>query len=446
MWSEQLNKVGISHVILLSLVLHTFVIAQPQHLQLWDESIFLELTRNFIKIEDHTPYQLPGSYLFAGTAIQIFGDNWFSWRVPSVIFGMLTLLVFYKISCRFTTERNALLASLIFSFDTIFFVHSTLFVRDVILMFFGLFSIYLYFEKRHYLAAVVLGFSFFIKETAIFFLIFVVVFHIVKNKPWKTPLTKQKKPFLFLIITVGTFLALLWMYDLAFSPIIYEPMIPTQKSVDGRDIPIGYPELRLRESRGYEFQQPVGKVTNPIQHLDIFLNNGYVSSDAYKVKNWDVVHTNYPWSWIMPLAPPEKGNSLGWVNEKNLNFTEDRTRQIGKIFAIKWNGDPNVPLWVAGFWGSLAFVLYYIKKPNPTTLFVGIGMLSMYVPYLLLSITGRVMFPYYFIYTIPFISLGIVLLFDMIKNTTLRKCTKLVFLGVVVWWFVMHYPLQILSM
>ena len=187
-------------------------------------------------------------------------------------------------------------------------------------------------------------------------------------------------------------------------------------------------------------------MTNPIQHLDIFLNNGYVSSDAYKIKNWNTVHTNYPWSWILPLTPPEKGNSLGWVNEKNLNFTEDRTRQIGKIFAIKWNGDPNVPLWVIGFWGSIAFILLSIKKQNQSAIFVGIGMISMYVPYLLLSITGRVMFPYYFIYTVPFVSLGIVLLIDVIKQKTLRTLSNLILLGIVVWWFVLHYPLQILTL
>jgi 4-amino-4-deoxy-L-arabinose transferase-like glycosyltransferase len=445
LWSEQLNKVGISHIILMSLVLHVFVIAQPQNFQLWDESIFLELTRNFIKMEDHTPYQLPGSYLFAGTAITIFGDNWFSWRAPSVIFGMLTLLVFYKISCRFTTEKNALFATLILSFDTIFFIHSTLFVRDVIMMFFGMLSLYLYFSKKYYLAAVVLGFSFFIKETAVFFLIFIMMFYLVKNKPWKNKFVK-KKPILFLAVVSGTFLAILWMYDVSFNPVIYDPMIPTQKSVDGRDIPIAYPELRLRESRGYVHQTEVGVVTNPIQHLDIFLNSGYVSSDAYKIKNWNVVHTNYPWSWILPLTPPEKGNSLGWVNGKNLNFTEDRTRQIGKVFAIKWNGDPNVPLWVIGFWGSIAFVLYGIKKQNQSTLFVGAGMISMYVPYLLLSITGRVMFPYYFIYTIPFVSLGIVLLIDVIKQKKLRILSNLILLGIVVWWFVLHYPLQILTL
>jgi len=133
---QYLNRVSITHIILMSLVLHAFVIAQPQQFQMWDESIFLELVRNFLNGEDHTPYQLPGLYFFTGAAIAIFGDNWFSWRTPSVIFGLLSLLVFYKILCTFTSEKNALFATTILSFDTIFFVHSSLFLRDIPLMFF----------------------------------------------------------------------------------------------------------------------------------------------------------------------------------------------------------------------------------------------------------------------------------------------------------------------
>lgn len=442
---RHLDKVGISHIILISLVLHVFVIAQPQHLQIWDESIFLELTRNFVKLQDHTPYQLPGSYLFTGAAIQIFGDNWFSWRVPSVIFGMLTLIVFYKIMCHVTSEKNALVTSLIFSFDTIFFVHSTLYLRDVTLMFFGMFSFYLYLKKRYYLASLVLGFSFFIKETAIFFLAILVVYHVVTTKPWKNLRKITRTPFLFLLMMSGTFLTMLWVYDVSFNPVVYDPMIPTLKSVDGKDVPISYPRLRVMESRGYVYQQPVGTVTNPFEHLGIFLRSGYLTSEAYNVKNWNTVHTNYPWTWVLPLAPPEKGNNLGWVAEDPFNYTQEGTRHIGKTMGIKWNGDPNVPLWVAGFWGSMVFLLLGIRKTNSARLLVGSGIACMYVPYLLLSITGRVMFPYYFIYTVPFISLGAVLLFDLIENSSVRKLAKTGLLAVTVCWFVLHYPLQVIS-
>ncbi|NIU00214.1 MAG: phospholipid carrier-dependent glycosyltransferase, partial [Nitrosopumilaceae archaeon] len=92
--------------------------------------------------------------------------------------GMLTLLVFFKIISRLTSEKNAILATAILSFDTIFFVHSSLFLRDIPVMFFGLFSFYMYQRKSYYFAAVVLGFSLLIKETAVFFLILITIYRI----------------------------------------------------------------------------------------------------------------------------------------------------------------------------------------------------------------------------------------------------------------------------
>ncbi|MGI0010082.1 MAG: ArnT family glycosyltransferase, partial [Nitrosopumilaceae archaeon] len=182
---EQFNKITLTHVLLLSLVLHTFVIAQPQSLQVWDESIFLEIARDFMAGNDRTPYQLPGLNFFIGPAMYIFGDNWFSWRMPLVIFGILTLWIFYKICCRFTSERNALFATIILSFDSIFFVHSTLILRDMPLIFFGMLSFYLYLRKRYYLSASILGFAFMIKETAIFFFVLTAIYHLGVTKPWK---------------------------------------------------------------------------------------------------------------------------------------------------------------------------------------------------------------------------------------------------------------------
>ena len=70
-----LEKISISHIILLSLLLHAFVVSQPQFLQICDESIFLQITRDMLIGEDHTPYQLPGIKFFVGSAMSLFGDN-----------------------------------------------------------------------------------------------------------------------------------------------------------------------------------------------------------------------------------------------------------------------------------------------------------------------------------------------------------------------------------
>ncbi len=430
----------------MSLVLHAFAISQPQFLQIWDESIFLEITRDFLEGEDHTPYQLPGIKFFVGAAISIFGDNWFSWRVPSVIFGMLTLLVFFKIISRLTSEKNAILATAILSFDTIFFVHSSLFLRDIPVMFFGLFSFYMYQRKSYYFAAVVLGFSLLIKETAVFFLILITIYRIGTNKPVTFSFHSVKKSILFLVIIGISFLLPLAIYDLIYTPIIYDPVIPTETLPDGREVPISYPTLVLIESRGYELQKPLGEINNPLEHLGLFLDDGYLSSQAYKIKNWNTTQSNFPWNWVLPLPPTETANSLGWIAPKKFDDTQEGKPNRGKILGIEWRGDPNVPLWFFGFWGTLFVVGYRFFKNEKTAvvIFLLAGIVSMYVPYLLLSVTGRVMFPYYFILTIPFVSLGSVLVIDTIKSAILRKLSYLIFFGVVVAWFVLNYPVKVL--
>ncbi|MCV0431464.1 glycosyltransferase family 39 protein [Nitrosopumilus sp.] len=400
--------------------------------------------RDFLKGEDHVPYQLPGINFFQGTTTTIFGDNWFSWRVPSVIFGMLSLLVFYKIFCEYTSERNALLAATILSFDTIFFVHSSLFLRDVPLMFFGILSFYFYIKKKYYFAAISLGFAFLIKETAIFFFFLIMINHLVINRKWDLKLHDIKKVLIFLSITSISFLIPLWGYDIIYQPIIYEPMIVTQELPDGREGAISYPKIKVMESRGYIKQIPVDVVTNPIEHLGVFLSKGYLSSEAYKTKNWDTVSTNFPHNWVLPIPLPQNANGLGVINEKTFDDTYNGILHIGKILRVEWRGDPNQALWIVGFWSTVGLITHgIIKKQEKTTLLLISGIISMYVPYLLLQFTGRVMFPYYFILTIPFISLGIVLTMDKIKHNKLRIITKIIFLIIVIGWFVVFFPLKL---
>jgi hypothetical protein len=290
-----------------------------------------------------------------------------------------------------------------------------------------------------------LGFAFLIKETAVFFFFLIVINHIITYRHENQKIYNMKKILIFLGMVSASFLIPLWIYDAVYQPIIYEPMIATQELPDGREAPISYPKMKLMESRGYIQRTPVGTVTNPIEHLGIFLSKGYLSSDAYKVKNWDPNTTNFPHNWVLPVPLPENANGLGWVKEKPFEETYDGRLHVGKIFGIEWRGDPNQPLWIIGFWSSVGLVVYgIIRKQEKTTLFLASGLVSMYLPYLLLQFTGRVMFPYYFILTIPFISFGVVVAMDKIKNFKLRVGVKLAFFLIVFSWFVFYFPVKII--
>lgn len=461
------ERVTITHILLMSLVLHAFVISHPQDWLVFDELLFSWASRTLLAGEDRTPYQMPGIHIIGAIAISIFGDNWFSLRTPVAIFGILTLLVFYAISIRFTSKQNALLATTILSFDTIFFFHSQLFLRDVPMMFFGMMSFYLYLKKKYYLAAFCLGFGALIKETIIFFLIMIAIYHITRKfhsirqnilpsilsiKEIKPKFDSVKTSVIFLLIVASSFLIPLWIYDVIITPIEYEPAIPIRYNADGTENAIPYPLILVYESRGYIVQNQTGIITNPIEHLELYFTKGLLSG-AYDATKKNVTQNYLPHNWILPIPPADTESGRGGIGmgfKKAEPFDDVRAGwpHKGEVLGVERLGYQNVALWPVAFWGSIAFLGYSIirKTDRKNSLFIGAAILSMYVPYLLIHIfNGRVMLPYYFILTVPFISLGIVLLFDKITNSKVRFFLKLALLSGVIAWFVWFFPIKILG-
>lgn len=466
MLKNQLKRVTIIHIILMSLVLHAFVISQPQDWLVFDESLFSWASRTLLEGEDRTPYQMPGIHLIGAASMSIFGDNWFSLRVPVVIFGMLVLLVFYSICVKFTSKQNSLLATTILSFDTIFFFHSQLFLRDVPMIFCGMMAFWLYLNKRYYLAALTLGLGALIKETILFFLIMIMMYHVAIRfyklrqdlitgvlliKQIRPTFDTTKKTTFFLMIVAGSFLLPLWAYDVIVTPIVYDPVLPVRSGGGGTENVIPYPVILVYESRGYILQNQTGIITNPIEHLSLYFSDGLLAGSYDASKR--IITANYlPYFWVLPVSTDmEAGRGgIGMGYKKVQPFEEIRNGfpHKGEILGVERIGYPNLSLWPLAFWGSLAFVVYsaFKHQNKKSALLVSIGIATMYIPYLLIWILiGRVMLPYYFILTIPFISLGVVLLFDQLRNDKLRFLIKSALLAGVVAWFVWYFPVKILG-
>ena len=82
------DKITIVHIILVSFAIHLFVIGSLP-VKSGDEVFFTDIAKWFMMGIDHTPYQLPGLSLIISPFIYVFGDTWFSWRFPIIIFGMM---------------------------------------------------------------------------------------------------------------------------------------------------------------------------------------------------------------------------------------------------------------------------------------------------------------------------------------------------------------------
>ena len=458
------ERVTITHIILISLVLHAFVIPFPEDWLVFDESLFSWASRTLLEGEDRTPYQMPGLHIIGATSISLLGDDWFSLRVPIVIFGMLTLLVFYNICTHFTTRQNALLATTILSFDTIFFFHSQLFLRDVPMMFFGMMAFYLYLKKKYYLAALCLGGGALIKETILFFLIMIGIYHlstqIYKVKGWLSSENTSKSVILstktiktttmFLIIIVCSFLIPLWIYDIVITPNVYDPMIPIRENADGTENAVPYPLILVYEQRGKIVQNQTGVITNPIEHLEVYFSKGLLS-EAYDASKRNVTQNYLPQNWILPLPTDTEsgrgGIGMGFKTAKPFDEVKNGWPHKGEVMGIERMGYPNIALWPVAFWASVVFGVFSIikRQESKSGLFIISGILAMYVPYLFIHVfNGRVMLPYYFILTVPIISLGVILCANLIKQNKVRFIAKLGILASTVAWFVYYFPVKIL--
>ncbi len=91
------QRVTITHILLMSLVLHAFVVSFPEDWLVFDEGLFSWASRTLLDGEDRTPYQMPGLHVIGAIFISLLGDDWFSLRAPIVAFGLGALYLFYKI-------------------------------------------------------------------------------------------------------------------------------------------------------------------------------------------------------------------------------------------------------------------------------------------------------------------------------------------------------------
>lgn len=96
-------------------------------------------------------------------------SNAWSWRLPGVIFGVMSIYLVYTLSLLlFKSQPTALLSAFIFSLDGLVFVQSRTGMNDIYLVFFILMSIIFFMQKKYILAAIFMGVSMSTKWPGIF--------------------------------------------------------------------------------------------------------------------------------------------------------------------------------------------------------------------------------------------------------------------------------------
>lgn len=158
-------------------------------------------------------------------------------------------------------------------------------LRDIPVMALGFFSIYLYFKQKYYFTALVLGLTALIKETAMFFLIFIMIHYFITNREnWCLQFLSKKLtkiPFIAFLILISAFFIPLTIYENSVTVFEYETRYP--------DVYI-YPDGSERKILRFDIvgtnapllQKPISEfkyvsiITNPIDHLKTMFTAGYL--------------------------------------------------------------------------------------------------------------------------------------------------------------------------
>lgn len=95
----------------------------------------------------------PGGKLLIAASIWLFGDNGVGWRVPSVLFGTLSIPLIYAIVRKAGGARRVgVLATFLYAFDNLVFVHSRIGTLDIFVVCFLLLGLYCYLAEKPTLA------------------------------------------------------------------------------------------------------------------------------------------------------------------------------------------------------------------------------------------------------------------------------------------------------
>jgi dolichyl-phosphate-mannose--protein O-mannosyl transferase len=132
--------------------------------------------------------------------MSIFGQNTFGWRIPGALLGVGSVFLVYLLGKEiFDDEIIGLLSAGIFSLDGLALVMSRIGMNDSYILFFALFSIYLFIKKHDFWSAAAFGLAVASKWSAIWGAPILFVLWL-KRKPLKEPPLKTVKTFVYFLI------------------------------------------------------------------------------------------------------------------------------------------------------------------------------------------------------------------------------------------------------
>jgi 4-amino-4-deoxy-L-arabinose transferase-like glycosyltransferase len=381
-------KANLIYVVLfLSFDLHVFVAAIAGNNYIFDEAYYVpssvDTLRGLASNIEHPPLVKA----IIGGFIGVFGDNWFSWRIPIILFAVLATYFTYLIGKKFLSERTSVFAAGLMSLSIIFFLLGSTAMLDVPCIALGLAGLYFALRGNFGTSGLMFGLSFLCKELAVIMFAVTWIYLIIKK-------TNRWRQLFFVGVAFAVAFGGMWIYD-----IVFQPKTATETLV------------------------------NPIEHFILMV--------VYQLKlNGLRGPTSDKWypplAWVSPFGA-NAWNPLRWI-----------WLQVGGKMIYAWLAQPSPAVEYLTFpLLALLPVAWWIRR-NSFALLCWLWIGFNYLPWFIVGFFVRTEANFYISFSVPFLALGSAYLYSFIRNRKLKyglAATQII-VGVV--WFLIYFPIPLL--
>lgn len=200
---------------------HAAIANLPKNAFIFDEAYYVPAARDmlagFASNIEHPPL---AKALIAGS-IRLFGDVGFAWRLPSMVCGTLSLVLLYQLTRRLAGRRIALLAAFLLAGETLWFIHSSIAMLDIVSVTLVLWALLLFTRGQWVWAGAAVGASMLAKESSVLVLaVLPLAAWWQRPQPWSRQAVRSTVAVAFFVSVSAlmVFLAGLQIYDWLYAP------------------------------------------------------------------------------------------------------------------------------------------------------------------------------------------------------------------------------------
>lgn len=444
-----IRGINIGHLLLAIFALHLFALSFPSDTSngagvVFDEKYYVTASLDLLNgTANNLEHPFFGK-IWGALGISIFGNDFFGWRIFYALIGTIAVWLMYELARQFFSKELSLLAASMLAFENLFFIHTSLLLLDGPPVLFALAGFLAYFKKRYFLSALAFGLCVLSKETGIFFLLALALYHLWANgQKLRGILTTSalKKGLIFAVIVALVFGIPIWGYDAVYHPY-------TSSTATVSVTVVVNPVTNATTTSTATVISHSGPVTNPVQNIEYYYTYQSSLTGCGQVNAWNC----YPWNWILPfgVAPlPYYVTSVTTTTTTNCspgNSTCTPTSKSVVTHPIDWQGIGNLVVWYS-IWLIVPISTWQLIRRRSTE--VQALVLSIiagtYAPLFYISLVShRVEYAFYFINTDVGLALGIPMVIAFLARGRIETERLLMLLWVVaaVTFFFAYFPVN----